>query len=96
MGTLIPANLLTRDIDREASTLLSPDQMREYRAKTEQARYVWETRKANYKHLSGAPNVFGKHGWRDIEAKTAAYFLVFQTHLWAVLMSLRVGKDKAV
>ena len=92
----IPINLLTRDIDIEAGNLLTPDQLREYRERTAEARLRWETRKANYKHLSSPSPVFGKHDWRDLEAKTAAYFLEFRADLWTVFMSIRVRDRKAL
>jgi len=96
MVAQIPVNLLTRNIDKEANNLLTPDQLREYHDKTAQARLRWEARKANYKHLSSSSPIFGKHDWRELEAKTAAYFLEFQTDIWSVFMSIRIRDRKAL
>lgn len=89
----IPPNLLVLNWDKQAASLLSPDQLARYHEQTREARQVWQEKQAIYEHCSGQALVRGKHPWRDLEAKTASHFMVYQQKLWSVLMSIRVGKS---
>lgn len=92
----IPADLLSRDLDSEAERLLSKEELKKFHERTHAARETWIQRQANYQHLSSSALFPRKHPWRDIEAKAAAHLLEYKAHLWAVLMSLRVGPHRAV
>lgn len=91
----IPVDLLVRNWDKEAATKLSPFLLERYYEKTEPFRQDWAQHQAVYQHSSGQA-LFRRHGWRQLEATTAAHFLEYQSALWTVFMSLRVGTDKPV
>lgn len=92
----IPTNLLTRDLDSEATNLLSAFDLERYFEGTKEAREKWAQRQANYEHLSSSALFPRKHPWRPIEAKAAAHYLEYQAALWAVFMSLRTRAAKAL
>lgn len=93
---VIPVDLLERNWDKEAATKLSPLHLEQYYERTTKARQDWQQAQAIYQHSSGTSLLFGKHPWRQLEATAAARFMEYQSALWTVLMSLRVGHSKAV
>lgn len=92
----LPVDVLIKNWDKEAATKLSPFLLEQYYEKTETFREDWAQAQAVYQHSSGQALVRGRHPWRQLEATAAAHFLEYQSALWTVFMSLRVGAHKPV
>ena len=89
----IPPNLLRINWDKQAASLLSPEQLEKYHEQTREARQVWREKQAIYNSVVMSGYLRRHPGWGEAEVTTAAHFMVYQQKLWSVLMSIRVGKS---